>query len=349
MQNPILNKRILLLGYLIIWLIITINHFIFLNQSFNQSIYNSLYDSLVFNAIYFILGISIWYPIRFISVDEKKIWRVFLNHFAGSILTSLIWLAAGYYALKLWFGIDQAYLNFVLDSGVWRFNIGVLFYIVIVSMYYVFIYYNNFKLKLEQEQKLESLVRDAELKSLKYQINPHFIFNSLNSISSLTVSDPKKAREMTIKLSSFLRSTLSLNEQQMVKLGEEIANIKLYLEIEKIRFNERLDFTEEIPKECLTSNIPNMILQPLIENAIKHGVYESNSKININLFCKKENSYLIITVQNNFDPDSVSGKGKGIGLKNVKERLTLIYNQENLLSFNKIDDIFTARIYIPAG
>ena len=138
------------------------------------------------------------------------------------------------------------------------------------------------------------MVKEAELKSLKYQINPHFIFNSLNSISSLTISDPQKAQEMTIKLSSFLRSTLSKNEKQKSKLSEEISNAKLYLDIEKVRFDDKFEFIEEVENACKDMEVPSMILQPLFENAIKHGVYESLEKVTIKMKCFSEKEYFKI-------------------------------------------------------
>jgi sensor histidine kinase YesM len=133
----------------------------------------------------------------------------------------------------------------------------------------------------------------------------------------------------------------------MTLLKDEIENTKLYLEIEKIRFGENLDFEIDINKECESTEVPSMILQPLIENAIKHGVYESIEKITISLACKREKGYLKIQVKNNFDPETAPRKGKGIGLKNIQERLKLVYNQDNLLTYDKTNDLFTANIYIP--
>jgi len=152
---------------------------------------------------------------------------------------------------------------------------------------------------------------------------------------------------MTILLSQFLRSTLSKNERQKNKLSEEISNAKLYLDIEKVRFEERLEFVEDIDKYCSEIEVPSMILQPLLENAVKHGVYESIDKVVIKLTCRQEKDYLRLNVTNNFDPESVSTKGEGIGLKNIKSRLKLIYNQENLLSSRKENNFFIVDIFIP--
>jgi LytS/YehU family sensor histidine kinase len=198
-----------------------------------------------------------------------------------------------------------------------------------------------------KEAELKSLVKEAELKSLKYQINPHFIFNALNSISALTIVEPEQAREMTINLSSFLRKTLSSNEKQTSSLLDELKNAKLYLDIEKIRFGDKLLYTEEIGEYCNEIEVPSMILQPVFENAIKHGVYESIEPVNIHFKCEEHLEYLKITVTNNFDEEAVPHKGEGIGMSNIQSRLRMIYNQDNLLKFSKKDGIFTVTIFIP--
>lgn len=347
MSNPLLNNKTTLLIYVIIWLNIAVNHFLILHLLLNLSVSYAVADASAYTFIYFLTGVGLWYPIKYMALDPIRGIRVLLNHLAGALLTSLFWIYSGYFVIQSAVNLTELEKTFLDDSLLWRFNIGVLFYIVIVAIFYVIVYYNNFKDKLEHEKELESLVRDAELRSLKYQINPHFIFNSLNSISSLTVSNPNLAREMTINLSTFLRNTLSKNEQQMNMLSEEIENVKLYMQIEETRFGDNLEFAEEVAEECKKILMPNMLLQPLIENAIKHGVYESTEKITITLSCKLEKEYFLITVQNNFDPEAVSKKGKGIGLKNINNRLKLIYNQDNLLTFNKFENIFTVRIYIP--
>jgi LytS/YehU family sensor histidine kinase len=166
-------------------------------------------------------------------------------------------------------------------------------------------------------------------------------------MSALTTIDPEKARSMILKLAEFLRYTLANNDQQKNKLKDELKNIKLYLEIEKIRFEDKFDFTEELTEECLEHEVPNMLLQPLFENAIKHAVYESLEKVNVNLKCSGENGYLKIEVSNTYDPETKSKKGTGVGLKNISERLKLIYHQDELMKVDKTDTVFRVTLFIP--
>ncbi len=347
MINPFLKNKKLLTVYFISWLLIFATHIIILSWFLSIKFTSAIVDSLVFNGLYFALGISIWYTVNFNSLDVYSTLKILINHIASAIISAGIWLIISFYIIKNLLINDKNYLMFLNNSLIWRFIIGILFYSIIAIVDYLMIYYNNFHEKLLKEAELKALIKEAELKSLKYQINQHFIFNSLNSINALILINPQKARDMTFKLSTFLRNTLSKNEHQKNKLSDEINFSKLYLEIEKIRFEDKFDFIEEVDRECNNIEIPSMILQPLFENAIKHGVYESLDNIIIKLKCTKIKEYIKVTVENNFDPEAVPHKGEGIGIKNIHNRLKLIYNQDNLLTVEKQNNIFRVNIFIP--
>jgi LytS/YehU family sensor histidine kinase len=166
-------------------------------------------------------------------------------------------------------------------------------------------------------------------------------------MSALTTIDPSKAKEMILKLADFLRYTLANNVRQTNKLSEELKNIRLYLEIEKIRFEDKFEYIEELIDESKTMLVPNMILQPLIENAIKHAVYETLEKVTLKLKSEIENNFLKLSLENNFDPSGIAKKGAGVGLQNIKNRLELIYHQNNLLDVRKDEKSFCVILYIP--
>jgi len=347
MLHPYVNSKTGITIYTLVWFIVaTIQTFVliyFLDLQYGYAIL----DAVIFNAVFYFLGLTLWYPTNFIDFENTSVTRLFVNHATGAVITALLWIGLSYFILIRIPPANEAYQTFLENTLIWRFLTGLLFYAIIVSINYIMIYYNNFKEKLQKESELNALIKEAELKTLKYQINPHFIFNSLNSISSLTISDPGKAREMTIKLSAFMRGTLSKNEKQKNKLSEELDNVKLYLDIEKIRFEEKFELVEELGTDCKKIEVPSMLLQPLFENAIKHGVYESLDKVTIKLNCREEDGYLKITVSNNYDKDVMPRKGEGIGLKNIQNRLKLFYNQDNLLHVNKDDNEFKVDIFIP--
>jgi LytS/YehU family sensor histidine kinase len=244
-------------------------------------------------------------------------------------------------------GFDEKYQNFFYHTILWRFLVGWMLYAIVVSFYYLVSYYSELQERALKESELKGLVTQAELRSLKFQINPHFIFNSLNSMSALTEIDPKKAKEMIIKLADFLRYILSTNEREKNKFSEELKNIRLYLDIEKIRFEDKFGYSEEISEECNSAEIPNMILQPLFENVIKHAVYETLDKVHLTMRCSFDDGYIKIHLQNNFDESSKSRKGAGVGLKNINDRLNLIYRRNDLMEVKKEKGIFSVTLFIP--
>ncbi len=304
----------------------------------------ALADSITTTLIFILIAFGLWYPINYMKIENYPISNILLNIFFVTITTSLLWLFTSYFIITSLF---TDYELFYSSTLLWRFTVGTLLIVIIIILNYAFVFYNNLTKKVISESKFDLLIAEAELKSLKYQINPHFIFNSLNSISSLTISNPEKAQEMAINLSEFLRKILAGNDVKKISLEEELKNIELYLKIEKVRFEERLEFNLNLLEECNSLQLPNMILQPLIENCIKHGVYESSETININLSCKRNNNYLEINISNNYDSNFANKKGEGIGLQNINSRLKLIYNKSNLISIKKRDNVFTVILLIP--
>jgi LytS/YehU family sensor histidine kinase len=239
------------------------------------------------------------------------------------------------------------YHDFLDDSMPWRAISGLFLYSIMVMIYHLYITQEDRKARIMKEGELQVQVREAEIDRLKSQINPHFLFNSLNSIASLTLDRPEEAREMIVKLSSFLRSSLEYKENKLTELAEELEHIRQYLEIEKIRFGEKLLFKFDLDDKCEKCLVPNMILQPLFENSIKHGVYESTEAVEIITRASLVSKQLVLTISNDYDPDMPSRKGKGIGLQNVHNRLQLIYQSSNLLRLSKKGNRFTAEIIVP--
>jgi LytS/YehU family sensor histidine kinase len=224
---------------------------------------------------------------------------------------------------------------------------GYMMYTIYVIFFYAVNYYFSFKEKVRNEGRLISLVKEAELHALKSQINPHFLFNSLNSISSLTMTDPARAQEMVINLSQLMRYSLKHDQNEKVLFRQEIENNKLYLQIEKVRFGSKLNPVFEIDEKCLQAEIPNMILQPLYENAIKYGVYEATEPVEIKTICRCTDEFLQVTLKNSYDPNVISKRGEGIGLRNIRDRLQIIYGNPHLLKLEDNKKEFTVTLTIP--
>jgi Putative regulator of cell autolysis len=198
----------------------------------------------------------------------------------------------------------------------------------------------------KRQAEVEQLSKEAELYKLRQQLQPHFLFNSLNSINALIGIKPEQARTMIQQLSDFLRGTLKKEDNQWISLDEELHHLQLYLDIEKVRFGHRL--TAQINKEFNGDEamLPAMLLQPVVENAIKFGLYDTTDDIVITIAAELQYPELKITITNPFDPETAR-PGTGFGLKSVQRRLYLLFARNDLLQTSSSDQTFITTIKIP--
>ncbi len=242
---------------------------------------------------------------------------------------------------------SEAYGAFLERSAFYRLSVS---YLVLTGTFlFSLIWYRLGEREDIQRRRDETdkLAKEAELFKLRQQLQPHFLFNSLNSINALIGSKPMQARNMVQQLSSFLRGTLKREDQKLISLGEELEYLGLYLEIEQVRFGNRLSVKIEIPEAHLSYKLPPLILQPLLENAIKFGLYGTLDKAVISLESKIEGGKLLLALQNPVDEDVAESEGTGFGLKSVRRRLQLLYGQTGLLQTSQTKDLFEVRISIP--
>jgi len=209
-----------------------------------------------------------------------------------------------------------------------------------------------FEASRESERRVlhsEVSTREAELRALRAQLNPHFLFNSLNSINALVGSDPEGARRMCESLGDFLRRTLALGSRDAVTLNEELSLVDRYYEIESVRFGERLRmerFIETGAERCL---VPPLLLQPLVENAVTHGVAHVLEGGTVRVRAHRRGSGLTITVDNPCDPDRPPGRGTGLGLRNVRERLDSAYGSDAFVTTEERDGRFVVTLEMPSN
>jgi two-component system, LytTR family, sensor kinase len=343
-KHPFISSPRLALNYIFIWAVIIAGGVLLKWLAYDFDPWMAVVEALALPFTFAILGMPIWYVIKYSSLENYSSARVLLTHFIAATIIVFIWLYIGVVLIKLLHPESDLWIEENLAANIFG---GYMLYLGYVILFYAVNYYQGFKEKLRNEGELKSLVKEAELHALKSQINPHFLFNSLNSISSLTMTDPAKAQEMVINLSSLMRYSLKHNQVDLVPFTEELQNNKLYLQIEKVRFGAKLNAVFHVDQNCLNAQIPNMILQPLYENAIKYGVYEATDTIDIITRSKCVNGVLEIIITNNYDPNSISKKGEGIGLKNIRDRLQIIYNNPMLMKVedNKIE--FKVTMAIP--
>lgn len=346
MNHPILTQKNIFRLYAIILLVVSAVHISINWYMYQTPIQVAIADGLVFNILMFFLGLSVWFPIFYIDRNKDKVSIVMQYLVVGSMLIC-VWLFAGYKLLTLILSNESIDLLFNRDAFIIRATVGGLMFMVFVMIYYMLIFYNELEEKERQHETMNRILRETELNALKSQLNPHFLFNSLNSVSALTITDPDLARDMINRLSDFMRYSLKKNDNKLLPLRDELKNIARYMEIEKVRFGDRLLCEAEVPEQCKNMQIPVLLLQPIYENAIKHGVYESIEPVSIRTFCRELNDDLVISIINNYDDENSPHKGEGIGLKNVSERLQLFYNRSDLVTINKENHHFEVELTIP--
>ena len=349
MKHPVLENRGRLIVWWLVWILLGLGQsllFYYAYGSFTQLI---IPDILISFIVYSGIALAVWYPFSFFNSAISNRIVLVSNFIAAGAITITIWSLASYYITGLILPDESGFKEYWDSTFPYRIGTGVFMYGLIILTYYLFVSLTNLAAKNAREAKLESLVKETELKMLRSQINPHFLFNSLNSVSSLTITDPEKARTMVIKLSEFMRYALSRKDEKPVTLQSELENLRLYLDIEKVRFGERLKIEENIDPACLRTSLPVMILQPLYENAIKHGVYETSREVTVNTTVMLTDDHVEITIRNNFDPEATPARGTGTGLSNVARRLELMYGNKASINTEKEKDLFSVKIYLPSS
>ena len=304
----------------------------------------SIIDSLVSNASLFLASLLLMNTLRYYLPRRER----YIHLLAWCIFLTVIILLLDRWALRSFFKQDDIYISTFDHSLIIRasFDFLLLGCIILISV----LWYNwqEQNEQGERKQDAEKLAREAELFKLRQQLQPHFLFNSLNSINALIGSRPEEARKMVQQLSDFLRGTIKKEEKQWVTLQEELQYLQLYLDIEKVRFGNRLE--TEIETNDLTNQLklPALLLQPIVENAIKFGLYDTTGETVIRIFAAKEDNNLLIKVQNPFDPETSSPQqGTGFGLKSVQRRLYLLFARNDLLNTQVKENIFTTIVKIP--
>ena len=290
------------------------------------------------------------YTCKFAPLQRTTVWRLATTHIVAAQVIGLIWVVLAKVLANILaqqtglHGLDQ---RLAAQTGI-VYIAANFFYYLAAAYYYVLLAQAASHQAEARAMETSILARDAELKALKAQINPHFLFNSLNSISALTSIDPERAREMCLLLADFLRMTLRLGEKAQIPLAQEIELLEKFLAIEKVRFGARLTMEmaiEDPAKRCL---VPTLLLQPLVENAVTHGIAKLTEGGTVKLTAANHGPQLAITVENSMDPDAPADRKGGMGLRNVRERLEARYGKEASVRATAEEDTFRVDLSLPA-
>lgn len=319
-------------------------HFRILVVDFDQRWDYAFIDALVTNGLMVTTCLLVMLNLRFYNPKKGK----FLHLLVITVAVSGLSVAAIHFGLEGIFYFDDSYDLFLDKSLPVRLELSLL--VTGCAALIGAVWYSQEEQKENEKRKTdaEKLARDAELFNLRQQLQPHFLFNSLNSISALAGTQPQEARKMIQQLSDFLRGTLRKDELAQTSFKEELQHLQLYLDIEKVRFGHRLSTEIDVATETENVLLPALLLQPLVENAIKFGLYDTREAITISIKAWLENHYLWIVIQNPFDPEtSKPGQGTGFGLSSVQRRLYLLYARNDLLYTRSENNTFITTIKIP--
>jgi hypothetical protein len=302
---------------------------------------NAMKDALLTNVVLGLAGFEMVMVMRHYQPRQSL-------RFVWSIGLAIACTALIKWILQHWLSDQPEYIAFSNQWIVVRALFSWLMISFISAVSWMWFYMQEQQEIQMRKSDTEKLAKEAELSSLRQQLQPHFLFNSLNSISALAGSRPEEARRMIQQLSDFLRGTIKREDQQLIALREEFKHLQLYLEIEKVRFGHRLSTTIQQTEKMQDYKLPSLLLQPVVENAIKFGLYDTTGEINISIKAEDSDGYLLLTVENPFDPATAQPKqGTGFGLASIQRRLYLLYGRNDLLSTKQDGTLFTTQVRIP--
>lgn len=294
------------------------------------------------SAVYAFVCLSAFYLCRFVPIQPVGIPRLLVANGAAAALSSGLWVLSGR-ALTTALGLEAKYERHTLTL----FGMGVLLYLLAAALHYILLAMEASRQARAREAEARVLAREAELKALKAQVNPHFLFNSLHSIAALTGADPARAREMCVLLSDFLRGSLGLGERESVPFGEELALVNRFLAIEQVRFGARLRVEQRVEEDTKECPVPPLLLQPLVENAVRHGIATLVEGGAILIEARRAQGSLLIALENTFDENASARRGNGLGLANVRKRLDVRYGNAARLDVRVTGDRYRVELLVP--
>lgn len=337
--------------YLLIWGIIGSFSGLVLKWISGSPILVTIVFALPLMLVYAEMNLSAWYICRAFPLEKTPLWRILLAVALSVLTISALWtmLAWGWLAaVEQFFTLSIfRYETYQVLLGISA--VGMQIFIISLALSYLIIAFERSRNAERRAYELRLLAQSAELKALRMQIDPHFLFNSLNSISALTAQNAEAARTMTMTLADFFRKCLLYGAKESITLNEELSLLNHYLDIEKIRFGKRLTVQQNIDQAAVRCLIPPLLLQPLLENAIKHGIADTIDGGTILISAQRKSNRLFIAMENPIDQDSGKKKGTGLGMEIVKKRLQTAFGDEGDIKCFTNENNFQVVIFLPVN
>jgi two-component system, LytTR family, sensor histidine kinase AlgZ len=285
-------------------------------------------------------AVAAGFPCRALPLRTSSVTRIAITHLASAAAASGLWIVVW----QWW--IATMGIAIILDVPL-LFAFGALLYLLSVVVHYLTLEIEGAREAEEAALRYRVMAREAELRAFKAQVDPHFLFNSLNAVSALCGSRPDQAREMSQLLADFFRQSLRVGTRETITLAEEADLAVRYLAIERIRFGERLSVNVSVDDEAAEAVVPPLILQPLVENAVRHGVSSVLEGGTISLLARTDNGVVRIVIENPADPERIAMAGEGIGLQNVRGRLGAFYSGDAALRTSEGEGTYRVEIEVP--
>jgi two-component system, LytTR family, sensor histidine kinase AlgZ len=350
-MHPIVARRERLLLYLALWIGFGVLHAAVIMVGTRTSFLHSVLFTLPLALLLGLLSLPYWYLVRVLPANSTPIMRL-----AGT------WLGVGMVSLAIWLAAAIGWRSLLMrvTYGSWQdwdptpMTVLLLFsgaspLLVAVLGHYMIAAFDHSAQAERRALELRVLAREAELRSLRGQLDPHFLFNSLNSVAALIGTDAQAARRMCFLMAGFFRKSLGLGGQQSIPLAEEISLAETFLAIEEVRFGERLRKRFDVDREALDLAVPPLVLQPLVENAVHHGVAHLVNGGEVMVRARQRDGLLELAVENPCDPDRPPSRGAGVGLANVRSRIDALFGHRASVDVNSTPDNFRVSIVLPAA
>jgi len=295
-------------------------------------------------------GFSTFYLCRAYPLNGRHPVAILGVMLVAALFAGLLWATLLQFINSVSLLTETPWLGVPLRQGslMLFFGLGVLLYCLAGAVHYLLLEFVRAKMAEQRGLEAQLMAQQAQLRMLRTQIDPHFLFNSLNSISALTSINPVGARTMTVELASFFRQSLSLEAHKHITVAQELVLIRHFLAIEQVRFGERLRVEFAIDEAALACLLPPMLIQPLVENAVKHGICGLTDGGVIVVDVQRAGSLLRIRVGNPVEQEALSPRGNGVGLDNVRQRLQGAYGHEASVHWARLSDGFEVNIAMPA-
>ena len=345
---PLLARRDHLAVYLLLWMLLGVLLAAVLAAQGGLSWTAAIIAGVPMAVAYSFICLSAWYVARGMPLAATGAVRVVATAMGAAVASSAMWLvlARGWTAVIATRWPVQSATTFAAIQTL-LFGIGILLYLLALAVSYVLVVFEASQEAQRRGLQGQVLAREAELRSLRAQIDPHFLFNSLHSISALTTADPSGARRMCLLLGDFLRQTLALGGGDRITLSREVGLIENFLAIERVRFGDRLTVSIDAGNagDCL---VPPLLLQPLVENAVTHGIAHVLEGGAVRVAAGRDGAWLTLVIDNPCDPDRPKRGGTGVGLSNVRARLRALHGADATVSAGERGDRWVVEMRLPA-